>query len=237
MKITAIYGTGRKSKSSTFNIAQRFIGELSEGDPVTEFFLPADMPAFCRGCFKCFTDFEGCPDSQYLKPINEAMADADLLIFTAPVYVYHVPGQVKAFLDHYGCRWMAHRPAGEMFGKQALLISTAAGAGTRSALKDLKDSMSFWGVARTHTFGRNVRAADWGAVDKKLKRRFGEEIKKLSAKIRAESRNVKPSLKVRALFYAMRFMHKKFGYNPTDVEYWRSQGWLGKSRPWLQRRL
>ena len=232
MKITIIYGTQRKSKSSTYNIAQQFIAQLSEGDSASEFFLPKSMPNFCRGCWQCFTDFTKCPDYEYLDPIIEAMRDADLLIFTAPVYVYHVPGQVKAFLDHFGYRWMPHQPMKEMFSKQALLISTAAGAGTKSTLKDLKDSMTFWGVAHIHSYGKNTNAADWDDVSEKKKLQFQKDIKIISAKIKAKSRNVKPSLKVRGLFYAMRFMQKKFHFNPADVQYWKAKGWLDKKRPW-----
>ena len=232
MKIAIIYGTQRKSKSTTYNIAQQFIARLSEGDTVSEFFLPKSMPNFCRGCWNCYTDYTKCPDYEYLHPIIEAMREAELLIFTAPVYVYHVPGQVKAFLDHFGYRWMVHQPMKEMFGKQALLISTAAGAGTKSTLKDLKDSMAFWGVARVHTFGRNSNAADWDGVSEKKRLEFQKEIEKISAKIKARSGNVKPSLKVKGMFYAMRFMQKKYHFNPTDVEYWKAQGWFDKAKPW-----
>ncbi len=232
MKITVLYGTQRKEKSSTYNIAQQFIKELSEPDEITEFFLPKSMPNFCRGCWQCFTDNTKCPDYAYLKPMIESMREAELLIFTAPVYVYHVPGQVKAFLDHFGYRWMPHQPMREMFHKQALLISTAAGAGTKSALKDLKDSMNFWGIARVYTFGRNVNAADWDTVSSKKKSQFQTDIKKISKKIKEESKNIKPSFKVKGLFYAMRFMQKKFHFNPEDVRYWEEQGWLAEKRPW-----
>ncbi len=232
MKITVIYGTQRKTKSSTYNIAQQFIGLLSRGDNVREFFLPQDMPNFCRGCWQCFTDYTKCPDYQYLKPITEAVEEADLLIFTAPVYVYHVPGQMKAFLDHFGYRWMPHQPSAGMFKKQALLISTAAGAGTKSALKDLKDSMTFWGVARIYSFGRNIRAADWDGVNEKIKLQIQDDVKKLAEKILAGSKDVNPSLKVKGLFYVMRYMQKKMGFNAADVAYWQERGWLEKARPW-----
>ena len=232
MKITVIYGTQRKEKSSTYNIAQQFIGQLSQGDEVTEFFLPKSMPNFCRGCWRCFTDYTKCPDYVYLKPMVESMLAADLLIFTAPVYVYHVPGQVKAFLDHFAYRWMSHQPMREMFHKQALLISTAAGAGTKSTLKDLKDSMTYWGVARTHTFGRNVNASDWDTVREKKKLQLQKDVEKISVKVKAGSRNIKPSLKVKGLFYAMRFMQRYLHFNPADVKYWQEQGWLEKKRPW-----
>ncbi|HAQ61066.1 TPA: flavin reductase [Candidatus Delongbacteria bacterium] len=232
MKITVIYGTLRKTKSSTYNIAQQFIKCLSDGDVITEFFLPKSMPNFCRGCWKCFTDYTKCPDHEYLNPIVEAMLDSDLLIFTAPVYVYHVPGQVKAFLDHFGYQWMAHQPRKEMFSKQALLISTAAGAGTKSTLKDLKDSMNFWGVAQTYTFGRNTHGADWDSVEGKRKLKFEKDVVKLARIIKDKSVNVKPCLKVKFLFYVMRFMQKKFKFNQADVKYWESFGWLDKKRPW-----
>jgi len=232
MKITVIYGTIRKSKSSTYNIAQQFIKYLSEGDIVTEFFLPKCMPNFCRGCWLCFTDYTKCPDYEYLQPMVEAMLDADLLIFTAPVYVYHVPGQVKAFLDHFGYQWMVHQPRKEMFSKQALLISTAAGAGTKSTLKDLKDSMFFWGIAHTYTFGRNTHSVDWDSIDEKKKLKFEKEIIRLATKIKAKSSNVKPCVKVKALFYLMRFMNKKSKFTQADHRHWEEHGWLEKKRPW-----
>jgi len=190
------------------------------------------MPNFCRGCWSCYTDFTKCPDYGYLEPMVAAMLQADLLIFTAPVYVFHAPGQMKAFLDHFGYQWMSHRPRQEMFRKQALLISTAAGAGTKSTLKDLKDSMTFWGVARIHTFGRNVQSADWDTVSETRKGTILADADRLAAKIKAQSKHVRPSLKVKILFYAMRFMQKKFKYVPVDVQYWEDQGWLAKKRPW-----
>ncbi|MEN1761613.1 NAD(P)H-dependent oxidoreductase [Anoxynatronum sibiricum] len=232
MKITVIYGTPRKAKSSTYQIAQDFINLLSDGDHVKEFFLPKSMPHFCRGCWECFTDHTKCPDFEYVSPIIEAILEADLLILTAPVYVYHVPGQVKALLDHFGYQWMAHQPRKEMFHKQALLISTAAGAGTRSTIKDLKDSMNFWGIARTYAFGRNTHAVDWDSVDEKRKLLFRKDIIRIARKIKAASIHVTPCLKVKGLFYMMRLMHHKFRFNQADVVYWESHGWLEKKRPW-----
>ena len=74
------------------------------------------------------------------------MDEADLIILTSPVYVYHVTAPMKNFLDHQGHRWMVHRPRPEMFHKQAVCISTAAGAGMKSTNKDMQDSLFFWGV-------------------------------------------------------------------------------------------
>ncbi len=61
-----------------------------------------------------------------------AMDEADVIILASPVYVYHSTGAMKAFLDHYGYRWMVHSPEESMFKKQGVCISTAAGAGMKS---------------------------------------------------------------------------------------------------------
>lgn len=149
MKSVVVYGTQRRG--STYNITQKFLDRLcnNKGD-IQEFFLPKDMPNFCRGCFQCFKDNTKCPDYKYIEPILKAMEEADLIIFASPVYVYHVSGQMKAFLDHFGFQWMVHQPNETMFSKRALVISTAAGAGTKSTIKDVLDSMLFWGVAKTY---------------------------------------------------------------------------------------
>ena len=84
-------------------------------------------------------------------------------------------GSMKAFLDHYGYRWMVHRPEQKMFTKQAVVISTAAGSGTKSANKDIADSMFFWGVPKTYRYGVNVRATNYSGVTDELKRKLTKD--------------------------------------------------------------
>lgn len=59
-----------------------------------------------------------CPHYEALLPITTAIDEADVIILPSPVYVYHATGAMKAFLDHYGYRWMVHRPEESMFKKQ-----------------------------------------------------------------------------------------------------------------------
>ncbi len=231
MEITVIYGTGRKERSSTYNIAQKFIAELSCGDTVTEFFLPKDMPEFCTGCSTCFSDHTKCPHYRYIHPITDAMQNSDLIIFTAPVYVYHVPGQVKALLDHFAYRWMVHQPEGAMFHKQALVITTAAGAGMRYAVQDVRHSLDWWGMGHIYTFKKAVRAANWDRVSEEKRTAYAKEVKKTSKKILAQ-KGAKPCLKVRGIFYLMRFMQKKYRFTESDAAYWEENGWLAGKKPW-----
>lgn len=228
MKITIIHG--QSHKGSTYHIA-KMLAEKLNGE-MTEFFLPKDFKDFCVGCTSCFEKSETlCPHYEKLKPITEAMDNADVIILASPVYVYHATGAMKAFLDHYGYRWMVHRPEEKMFRKQAVCISTAAGAGMKSTNKDMADSMFFWGIAKTYTYGAAVAAVSWDGVNEKKKRRIEKKMTALAYKIKKTNGTVIPSVKTRAFFSIMRLAQKK-GWNEADMEYWKEKGWTGSRRPW-----
>ena len=164
MKTVIIHG--QSHQGSTYHIAHD-LAEKLDGD-ITEFFLPRD--------FGEFNDSEKkCPHYAKLAPLTEAMDAADVIILASPVYVFHATGAMKAFLDHYGYRWMVHSPEGAMFSKQGVCICTAAGAGMRSTLKDMKDSLFYWGVARIYKYGVGVAAALLGESEG-----FGREAVELS---------------------------------------------------------
>ena len=222
MNILMINGTMRKS--STYRLAKMFVERVTlSQDMVIELFLPKDMPEFCRGCGRCITQgAKKCPDYLiYLKRITRLIDEADLLVFTTPVYVYHATGQMKALLDHYGYRWMVHRPEASMFKKQAVCFSTAAGAGMKSALKDITDSLKWWGVGRIYTYGVAVRSMDWDEISKPIKDKIDENVNRLMAKIIHDREKVTPSLYARVLFYAMRYMHSRTFMQQIDTDYWR----------------
>lgn len=115
MKIVLIHG--QNHKGSTYSIGRMLAEKI--GKNITEFFLPRDFGEFCIGCTKCFLiNASQCPHYEKLLPIIRVMDEADVLILTSPVYVFHATGSMKAFLDHFGYRWMVHRPEEKMFRKQ-----------------------------------------------------------------------------------------------------------------------
>lgn len=228
MKITIIHG--QNHKGSTYHIA-RMLSKKLDGE-VTEFLLPRDFGSFCIGCTNCFKKSETlCPHYEKLQPITEALDNADVIIFASPVYVYHVTGSMKAFLDHYGYRWLVHRPEEKMFGKQAVCISTAAGGGMKSANKDMAHSAFFWGIPKTYQYGVGVRAVAWDGVSDKIKKRIEKKTSSLAGKIKKTYGNEHPSRKTKVFFNIMRLLQKS-GWNEADVLYWQEKGWTGKKRPW-----
>lgn len=228
MKITIIHG--QSHKGSTYHIAKQ-LSEKLDGE-VTEFFLPRDFDSFCIGCTNCFGRSETlCPHYEKLRPITKAMDDADVIILASPVYVYHATGAMKCFLDHYGYRWMVHRPEEKMFHKQAVCISTAAGGGMKSTNKDMAHSTFFWGIAKTYQYGIGVRAVAWNCVSDKIKSNIEKKTDFLARKIKKNHGKLKPSIKTRVFFDIMRLVQKN-GWNKADSDYWHEKGWTGKKRPW-----
>lgn len=228
MKVVVIHG--QSHKGSTYHIAHSLAEKLAT--EATEIFLPRDFNEFCVGCTTCFGESETkCPHYGKLLPITKAVDAADVLILASPVYVYHATGAMKALLDHYGWRWMVHRPEPSMFVKQAVCISTAAGAGMKTTNRDMADSTFWWGVAKTYTYGVAVAETSWERVSEKKKEKVEKRLSVLASKIQRKQAGLKPALRTRLFFSIMRQM-QKHGWNEADMNYWKEQGWIGKERPW-----
>ena len=230
MKVLLISGTNHKG--STYNIGRMLAEKVTSAGNISEVFLPRDFDEFCCGCTTCFVKGEDkCPHYEKLRPITEKIDEADLVILTSPVYVYHVTGQMKALLDHYGYRWMAHRPDEKMFHKQAAVVTTAAGAGVKSALKDMADSCFFWGIPRTYKLGKPIRAAAWETVTPKLKQSLEKQTDSIAAKIKRNHGKNSVPLKTAAFFRLMAMIQKN-GWNEADKNYWNEKGWTSGKKPW-----
>lgn len=229
MKIVLIHG--QNHKGSTYNIGRMLAEKI--GKDISEFFLPRDFGDFCIGCTKCFMiDALQCPHYEKLSPIIRAMDEADVLILTSPVYVFHATGPMKAFLDHFGYRWMVHRPEEKMFQKQGVCISTAAGGGMKSTNKDMADSLFFWGIPKVYKYGQAVYETSYERVGDKVKTKIDKKTTALAKQIRKRNNKIKPGIKTRGLFFIMHLVQRK-GALETDSTYWKEKGWTGKNRPWI----
>lgn len=230
MNVLIISGTDHKG--STYSIGRMLAEKVTKAEKIEEIFLPHDFGEFCCGCTNCFMNGEEkCPHYEKLAPVTEKIDRADVIIFTTPVYVYHATGQMKALLDHYGWRWMVHRPEKKMFSKQAVIISTAAGAGMKSAIKDIADSCFFWGIPKTYRLGVRVMATKWSEVKPEIKDRMISETDRIARKISEKKLTV--PLKTRGMFFIMKMAHKN-GFSEFDDRYWKEKGWLDGKKPWKQ---
>jgi len=237
MKITVINGT--EKHGVTYNLKEVFLEEFKDKAEITEFYLPRDCPGFCAGCMTCFSkDQNQCKDAEYVQKIERAMHEADLLVFTSPAYVFHCTGAMKVMLDHFGYRWMPHRPAKEMFGKRAVIITQCLGGGHASTAKDIKDSLSWWGVSSIKICKFKLMSeVRWDKIPEKKKSEMTSVLKKTAHKMASVdySKPARANLTVKAKFMICRMLQTGLGKdNPeyTDFKYWKEMGWIGNVRPW-----
>ena len=236
MKITVINGT--EKRGVTYRLKEIFLQHF-QGAEISEFYLPKDCPSFCIGCTSCFMKGENnCKDFVYINAIEKSLLGADLIVMTSPAYVMHTTGAMKALLDHLAYRWMPHRPAPEMFGKRAVIITQCLGAGAKSTAKDIKHSLSWWGISKIGVFSCSLmNDIVWEKISEKRRKKLTKKLNRLSCKF-AKINYTKPAhtkLITKIKFKACRFIQKqvrKNGVVGLDNEYWYNKGWLGKSRPW-----
>ena len=237
MKITVINGT--EKKGVTWKLKEIFIEEFKDNAEITEFYLPKDCPDFCTGCTTCFISGEqNCKDAFYIQKIEKALLEADLLVFTSPAYVFHTTGAMKTMLDHFGYRWINHRPAREMFGKRAIIITQCVGAGGKAAAKDMKDSLSWWGISSIKVCSFKLMSEiNWEKLPEKKRTGITEKLTRVAGQMRKidYSGPASTNLVTKIKFLVVRMMQKNIGKtNPeyTDYKYWKANGWIGAERPW-----
>lgn len=228
MKITLIHG--QNHMGSTYHIG-KLLAEQFENSDIQEFFLPKDLDHFCLGCYKCIENDEMCPFYAEKKRIMQEVESSDLLIFTTPTYCMRASAPMKAFIDLTFTYWMPHKPRACMFSKKAVVITTAAGTGVKSAMKDVTNTLFYWGVPYIKEYGIAVQAMSWDQVSDQKKAKINADIIKLAKTI--QKKNVHVGIKTKFMFGIMRMMQiKDWGSGESEKEYWKEQGWLENKRPW-----
>ena len=237
MNITVINGT--EKHGVTYGLKETFLTEFRDEANITEYYLPKDCPNFCVGCLNCTLKGEKtCKDAEYIRKMDESLLKADLIVMTSPAYVFHVTGAMKALLDHFAYRWMPHRPAPEMFGKRAIIITQCLGSGAKSAAKDIKHSLSWWGISEIGIFtGALMSDIVWEKLSKKKQTKLTGKVQKLSKKFAHMdyTKSAHTNLITKIKFFFCRMIQKsihKSDPEHLDGKYWAEQGWLDGGKPW-----
>ena len=222
MKITLIHG--QIHHGSTYHVSSLLAKKLN--GEITEIFLPKDFNDVCVGCGTCINiDEKLCPHYHNLKQITKAIDECDVLILDSPTYVYHLSSGMKILLEHYGYRWLLHRPSDKMFHKLVVCISTARGGGQNKVCKDMADSASWWGASKIYKYGIALMTSGWENVSQKKKDKIDKDTSKLANKIIKKSKHVSTSLKVKIFMPIMKIVVKS-QKDSIEYKYWKQKGWL-----------
>lgn len=230
MKIVLIHG--QNHKGSSYTIGRMIADKVEVEKETTEFFLPKDLNHFCLGCYKCIEGDDNCPFYEEKRNIMDEVEKADLLIFTTPTYCLRASAPMKSFIDFTFTYWIAHRPRKCMYSKKAVVVSTAAGQGTKSAIKDVKTALFYWGIPYIKSYGKALQAMNWDMVNQKKKEKIEKDTARIAKKL-SDSKKPHVGIKTRFMFKVMAGMQSAgMGSSPMEKKYWESNGWLGKKRPW-----
>lgn len=131
MKFTIIFGSPRK-QGNTASLLAPFMDELKANDAEIEYFDVYEKNiAGCKACLGCQRDQTkaSCVIQDDMQPVLASMAEADVVVFAAPVYIWSAPAPVKAVIDrsvYSTCKYYGDDPHGPALfkGKRIALITT-----------------------------------------------------------------------------------------------------------------
>jgi len=127
-KVVMINGSPRKKRTQSLLLGLK--GLLEKEDFQVEIVNLSDYEILtCRGCEVCITKGT-CVINDDMDVLKGKMIDSDGLILATPVYMRHVSGTLKNFIDRT-CSWF-HRP--ELTGKVLLPVATTAGSALKQTL-------------------------------------------------------------------------------------------------------
>ncbi len=101
MKVLVLNGSPKKN-SDTMHLTNAFLKGLNEGGnhevEIMNIIEKKVLP--CLGCFKCWQNLDGkCIQNDDQNEILEKIIEADLIVWSFPLYCYGLPSHLKAVLD------------------------------------------------------------------------------------------------------------------------------------------
>lgn len=119
-KIVVITGSPRKDGNS-FAMTDAFIRAAEEkGHSVTRFDAAQKNMGGCHACETCYKTGKACSFDDDFNEIAPALLEADVVVFSMPVYWYSIPAQIKAVIDKMYSFCVAGK---DIAGKECMLIA------------------------------------------------------------------------------------------------------------------
>ena len=119
-KIVVITGSPRKNGNS-FAMTDAFIKTAeAKGHAITRFDAALKKVGGCRACETCFSTGKACTFDDDFNTIAPAILEADVIVFTMPVYWYSIPAQIKGVIDRIFSMVVGGK---DIAGKECALIT------------------------------------------------------------------------------------------------------------------
>ena len=209
----------------TVQALERSLSEQSDIQLEYLFLEDLRLPG-CQGHLTCIKLGEDhCPFSMDIKSLVQKMSAADAVIFASPVHCFNVSALMKNMIDLFV--YQMHRPA--FFGKKAVVVTTAAGAGQKAVLKYMQTTFSNWGFDVVGKLGTHAGLFD----EEKYQPKLTDAANRVAARlIKALQCNRLPRPGVAELinFRVWRSVVKQSREaSPYDWNHWQQSGWLDQN--------
>lgn len=216
MRVLAIVGSPRKGM--TF----KAINEMKERYPEVDFNIimlnELDI-GMCKGCYLCNSRGEEyCPLKDDRDTIITEMENADGIIFASPVYVNHITGTMKNFIDRIG--FLAHRP--NYFDKQVMVMTTCKSFGDDVVTAYLEGIVNVFGLNVTSKLGLKITTGS----EKEAQLNHEKAVKAFDSfidSIRKDTR-VEPNMNQLVMFNSLKMVSERFKDKfPADYAYYKDK--------------
>ncbi len=227
MKIVSVLGSPRSHGNThkILSLIESSIKDRNASDDISiqRIHLCDKTIKMCKGCRACFDLGEDkCPLKDDVLDIKDSIQDADIIIFSSPIFVDDISGLMKNFIDRLA--FICHRPS--LFGKSAMVISTSGVMSSGHELKTMKSALSLWGanvfLKQSYKAGASITAQDAKVkYQKKLDKAAG-----MIASGKAFKKAQNPSFLSLMKFKIQQLYQKNFDIESIDHVFWSENGML-----------
>lgn len=102
MKVLILNGSPKKELSNTLKLTNSFLNGMKEYEAIEAEYIHISQKDIkpCLGCFCCWTKTPGqCVYQDDMKEIIPKLLEADIIIWSFPLYYFGMPSGMKAFMD------------------------------------------------------------------------------------------------------------------------------------------
>ena len=225
MRVLAIIGTPTKEEGFTTRTVEVLEQSLrSKAEIRYEYLYLEDRNlSRCQGHLTCVKFGEQqCPFHDEIAPIKAAIEAADVVILASPVHCFNVSTLMKNLIDLFVSQM--HRP--QFFGKKAVVVTAAAGAGQNAVLKYLHKTARIWGFDVVAQFGTHAGLFTHESYQPKLAAAAARVADKIIAEVK-RGRTGAPGLADLINFRVWRsVVARTREASPYDWNHWQKSGWL-----------
>lgn len=217
MKKILIVLSGRKKDSITRQVAEMFIDKVKQNaheELSVEYIVLKNVNVqHCIGCEQCFNTGSCVMKNDDMPGILDKMLEADSIFIATPVYLNHITGELKSFLDRMAFWTHLFR----LRGKYGGVIVTTSNSGSEDVITYLKGIYNSLGI-------KFICAAKYIAIKGTI-----SDIERAAHEycehINSDERFIVPS-EMEYSFKAYRTSMKKGLYSNKEREYWKNNHML-----------